>query len=174
MTYHLDGTGQPWIILPEFIQAIYSIEVDCDGLDPTFLDPLDFAIKGRWLVGKSFLPWPFEDCSIERIVCSCAAGTTVFPRGQKNVTITGSFGLYPQVPALIRRATGLLVMHGGRDDLRTSPMAYNFSTESVEQHSYGLRELANSSIVLKGSTGIVEVDHILNNFRKIRGRMAVI
>lgn len=172
-TYELDGTGQPWIILPEYIQSILSIEVAC--LDQVAeLAPLDFAIKGRWLVGKSFLPWPIDQCSVEQILCGCSGGATLFPRGQKNVTISGTFGLYENVPALIRRATGLLVMHGGRDDNRTSPMAYNFATESVEQHSYSLRELAGSMVQLKGSTGIVEVDHILNMFRKIRGRVAVI
>lgn len=183
MTLELDGTGQCWIVAPYHVQSISSITVR-DSCCPSTLEPIDvddFVLKGRWIIHKGYLPWPHSGVRDSHLVCGCSpACCDVFTRGQKNVEIEGVFGLYDEVPALIRRATGLLVMYGGEDDSRTTPMGYNYDSESSPAlpggtTSYGRRATDTSQRVeLRGSTGIPEVDGILNLFRGIACRMSVI
>lgn len=173
-TLHVNGTGQSWIVLPKHIQSIESITVETCAGQTTSLDPDDFVIQGRWLVHKCFLPsrykWERDGC----FVCGCTFGD-IFSMGQNNVAIEGVFGMYAEVPASIRHAAGLLVMYGGADDSRRSPMAFNYDAESTEQHSYTRRATDYlSAIVLRGHTGIPEVDAILNRYRAIAGRMFVV
>lgn len=162
LTINVDGTGAPYLILPYTIRSIESLTV-VHGSPTIELDVDDFVIKGRWLVHKNYLPYPWTMDNAGCFICGCVFGD-IFPRGQDNIEVVGTFGTYEDVPALIKRAVGLWVMHAGRDDHRTSPAAYNFSSESVEQHSYSLRTLNNGDIRISGASGIDEVDHILNLF----------
>jgi len=176
MTLELDGTGECWIVAPYHVQSISSITVNdsCCFSDSTPINVDDFALKGRWIIHKSYLPWPYGGARDAHLICGCGC-CDVFTRGQKNVTIEGVFGLYEDIPALIKRATGLLVMYGGEDDSRTTPMGYNYDSESKEQHSYARRATDTSQRVeIRGATGIPEVDSILNLFRGIACRMTVI
>jgi len=159
LTINVDGTGAPYLILPYTARSIESVTV-LHGNPPLDLDVDDFVIKGRWLVHKHYLPYPHTMDNAGCFICGCTFGD-IFPRGQDNIEVVGTFGTYADVPVLIKRAVGLYVMHAGRDDRRTSPAAYNFASESVEQHSYSLREL-NSGIKISGASGINEVDHLLN------------
>ncbi len=177
MTLELDGTGQCWIVAPYHVQSISSITVEdscCFGSSGETVNVADFALKGRWIIHKHYLPWPHSGVRDTALVCGCGC-CDFFARGQKNVTIEGVFGLYDEVPALIKRATGLLVMYGGEDDSRTTPMGFNYDTESKEQHSYGRRATDTAQRVeIRGATGIPEVDSILNLFRGIACRISVI
>jgi len=177
MTIDLDGTGACWIVAPYHVQSITRITVNgscCAGGIDQEVDVGDYITKGRWIINRDFLPWPYGGYRDGCFICGCPFGDC-FPRGQKNITIEGAFGLYEDVPALIRRATGLLVMYGGEDDSRTTPMGFNYEDESKEQHSYGRRATDTAQrIEIRGATGIPEVDSILNLFRGIACRMTVI
>lgn len=169
-TITADGTGQAWIVLDEFVQRIDSMTV-MFGTSVRSLDPADFVIKGRWVIHRDFLPSrdPWLGCVS---ICACPFGD-LFERGQRNVSVTGIFGDFDDVPEVVKRAVGLLVKYGGQDEYGAGPMAANYSSESVEQHSYSLRE-ASQNIDIRSSTGINEVDHLLNLVRKVRGRLSVI
>lgn len=161
LTINVDGTGAPYLILPYTIRTVESLTV-VHGSPTIELDVDNFVIKGRWLVHKNYLPYPWTMDNAGCFICGCTFGD-IFPRGQDNIEVVGTFGTFADVPVLIKRAVGLWVMHAGRDDHRTSAAAYNFETESVEQHSYGLRHL-NEGIKISGASGINEVDHLLNLF----------
>lgn len=183
MTLELDGTGECWIVAPYHVQSISSITVR-DSCCPSTIEPIDvddYVLKGRWIIHKGFLPWPHSGARDSHLVCGCSpACCDVFSRGQKNVTIEGMFGLYENVPALIKRATGLLVMYGGEDDSRTTPMGYNYDSESSPSLPGGTTSYARratdtlAAVKMRGATGIPEVDGILNLFRGIACRMSVV
>lgn len=166
-----DGTGQAWIALDEKPIEVTAISVRSFETVRE-LDPLDFVIKGRFLVHKDYLPPGVRDWEGCVSICGCLFAD-IFERGQENVSVTGIFGDFASIPKPIERAVGLLVKYAGQDQLGAGPMAANYTSESVEQHSYALREVS-SNIELRGATGIAEVDHILNLYRRREGRLSVI
>ncbi len=168
-----DGTGQAWIVLDKIIQAFSEIVVTAGGSSYN-LSIADFVTKGRWLIHREFLPRGAYGSWDPRCVtiCGCAFGD-IFARGQKNVAVTGVFGDFAAVPLVIQRATGLLVKYGGQDEFGAGPMASNFSSETIEGHTRTLRDVL-TNIDVRGSTGIPEIDHLLNLVRRQRGRVSVI
>lgn len=167
-----DGKGDPFITLPYKPRTVDSIVVTLDD-DTTETRPAsEYRVRGKMLIHRSHRPWPISSGDPCGTSC-CAGGSVAFPYGHRNVAVTGSFGSFDVVPPAIRRAVGLLVMHGGQDDKLFAPMAGNYQQESVEGRSYSIRD-AVTSVNIRGSTGIPEVDHLLNMYRNMTGRVGVL
>lgn len=175
-TIHVDGTGAPYLILPDAVLEIESIEAtepNC-GSSLSSFDPDDYAIKSNWIVSKSFRPMNADPCAGACDLCAdpCSG---IFPFGHRNIAVTGRFGLYEEIPALIKRAAGLWCKYAGADGTISAPAAANEDSESTQLHSYTRRASDTlAQIHLRGHTGIYEIDHILNLFRATTIRMMVI
>ena len=62
---------------------------------------------------------------------------------------------------------------GLQDGNGAGPAAGNYSAESTELRSYTLRDVVEG-LAIRGSTGIPEVDHLMNLLRRVRPRVSVI
>ena len=156
-----DGSGRYYLEMDEPILSITSI-VNLDDTDQTFT-PSDLRIKGTWLVHKDYV----EGCDITTCGSCGTLPGCVFPKGHRNIRVTGTWGLYESCPDLIKQATCLLLHFAGQWDTVTGPMTAPNISESVEGYSYSLRKVYEYASTHK-ETGYPEVDAILAKFPRIQ------
>lgn len=160
-TRYYDGTGSYFLNLDEPLQSLTSIE-NRDNASDTF-NPSDFRIKGTWLVHKDYLAAAELPAHL-----ACGAGNgAIFPKGHKNIAVTGTWGLYESCPEPIKQATCLLLHFAGQWDTTTGPMIAAAANESVEGYSYSLRQVYQNAAIHR-ETGYPEVDAILANYRRLQ------
>lgn len=166
-TIDVDGTGRLDLPLPITapIQSLVSIE-DLDGVMTFDVD--DFRVRGSRIFHKDWRPKFFAFGDLPPWL-RCSDGT-IFPVGVMNLRVTAAVGKYTTPPELVKHAVGLMVKAACADDTVTAPWLVNYSSETVDGQSVVYRDTDPGSRK-KVSTGIAEVDVIINQFANQTGRI---
>ena len=166
-TIRLDGRGGQFLVLPVFLRSVISIKVNNETLDPN-----EYVLYNRIS--------PEDDRRYPKIFCG-----NKWSSGILNIKIRGYWGYVEEdltTPLLIRRAAIKLVLYkflptlGDADAQAEKNTQRLLVKETTDGHSYELAENAveasSSSSLL--STGDVEVDEILEYFKRPHFRMAIV
>jgi hypothetical protein len=161
----VDGTGEGFLPLPQPLAELTGLS-NLDDTSMTFTIS-DYRTKGTWLFHKD---WKTGAAIPAQLACLDGG---YFPRGHRNIRVTGTWGMYETCPIDIEHAACLLLRYAGQWDTLTGPIIENYSRESVDGWSYALREVFTKAIVNR-STGHPDVDVIIQNHRRTDRGMAVI
>jgi hypothetical protein len=143
----VDGTGEGYVVLPKPL--------------------LDYRIKGTWIIHKQWRTGAVIPAQL-----ACLDGG-YFPRGHRNIRVTGRWGIYEDCPVDITHATCLLLKYAGQWDEVTGPIIAKYERETVTGWSYGLRKIFERAVVNR-STGHPDVDLLIQNHRRTDRGVAVI
>jgi len=161
----VDGTGEGYLVLPKALLQLTGLE-NLDSPSMAFT-PADYRMKGTWLFHKD---WKTGAVIPAHLACYNGG---YFPRGHRNIRVTGIWGLYEACPVDIQHATCLLLRYAGQWDTVYGPIISKYARESVDGWSYALREVFKQA-TLNRSTGHPAVDVIIQNHRRFDRGMAVI
>lgn len=168
-TVDVDGSGRAFLHVPG-TRSLRTLTSLTDLDTGSALDTTNLRIRGRTLFHKDFR-WP--NIYQASPIFSCGDGGEVFPRGIKNVRITGTWGDFDSPPELIKHVVGIMVKMAGSDDTVTAPWISNYLSESVDGLSVTYRDM-DPGTRMRAMTGIPEIDAILNQYRQRKGRIAPI
>jgi len=133
-TVTISGSGTRLLLLPDWLAVLAGIEIDSEDVTSTYT----FKTSGFALY--------CED--------------TVFPRGFKNISVTGEWGRYSEVPEVVKEA----VVELAKDQQDPTRVDKNFiESEKLGDYSY---KRARSGIGGGSSrtTGNPKVDELLKHF----------
>jgi hypothetical protein len=162
----VDGTGRPFLHMPSshWVRSLTNI-VNLDTGESIDVTPLRF--RGAEIFHRDWRPWPHRYESPPYLGC---VTQDVFPRGHKNIRVTGTFGQFESPPVDLQHAVGVMVKYAGMDDTVTAPWILNYTSEGVDGQQVSYRDMDPDSRK-KALTGIAEVDAILNNYYNRRPRI---
>jgi len=187
-TLKVDGTGKRTLLLGQPIISIDRVAIDAGPFRPGDLavEPSLYRVYNRHLTQGLLLPDDRENPKLEFFHGDDLAGvrfepvrgltlcSLVWPVGQQNVTVQGTFGYTEpdgsptgRTPELIRHVAKLLVMRelprlSDRDRREDAAKRWRIASETTRDQSYSLQALA-----LQGEfTGDPEVDGILGGFMR--------
>lgn len=160
----LDGTGKPYLMMPEDrnVLAVSSIYEITDGSTLSVIDISQLKVYGTHVVLGDWQPagdFGAEDC--QPTICG-VDGLGVFTLGRLNIRVSGTFGDYASVPRPILRATGLLTARIVEEDY--APEAY--SQESVSGDHSGTMRQGVVGAAIGGMTGFGDIDALVALYRK--------
>jgi hypothetical protein len=171
-SYTISGTGAGYVFLPEWIRAISSVAVYAvDGSLIQTVDVTNLTWEGRRLSFKTWRPWPAGRC-VDSICLNLGDVASVFTSGNNNIVIAGTFGDFGSVPLKASHCCCLFLKYLTQEDTLTGPITANFASEGIQGFSKSLREMYEG-VTVKGSTGIAELDQLLNLLRRKRFKCVV-
>lgn len=164
-TIAVDGTNEGYVVLPQVLQSLTGI-VNLDDTSQTFT-LTDYRVRGTWLVHKDW-----NTGAVIPAHLACLSGDW-FPKGHRNIEVTGVWGMYDNCPIDIEHAICLLLKYAGQWDTVTGPIIAHYDRENVDGWSYNLRRIYTEALMSR-KTGHPDVDVILLNHRRTDRGMAVI
>lgn len=162
-TVYMDGTGIPLLMLPKRLRQLTSLKIDGDEVDATELN-----LYPRKIVWGDWVPDGSSDCDTGCGSCS-TSGSSVFPRGRRNISIEGLWGKFGVVPTTIKEGIKLLVAR-----LAEEPMPFEpFAEETLPDWSAVRRRVVEAPDIRDG-TGWSEISAMFAQYKNRQPKVSVI
>lgn len=166
-TLEVDGTGAAYLNL-KTNETIRSIQSVTDRDSGTAIAVAELRFRGSRIFHQNFRAWPHRRGDNPPPWQGCGA---IFPRGIMNIRIVLNLGDFTTVPELVRHACGIMVGMAAQEDTVTAPWIQNYLSDAVDGKTQTMRDMDPGSRK-KAMTGIPEVDAVINQYRRRRGRVA--